>query len=235
MRAADGGEVRAVRPLPGLPRLPGVYLHQAPGHGDARQVPQVRRPHPEEDLPEAATPTTAASYNGDKDEPDQCDFMTWDVPVKDNCPECGQTMFKKSGRGFKKPFCINESCPNFVPEEKRGGYRKKKTEEAKTEGTAEAAAETAAEEKPKKTKAAAKKTTEKKTAAKKTTAKKTTDKKTTATKKTTTKKTSTKKADADATEKNTAAKKTTTKKASTKKTAEQAEGGADGSEGNADV
>ena len=173
-------------------------------------------------------------HNGDK-MGRACDFMTWDVPVKDTCPECGWTMFKKSGRGFKKPFCINESCPAFVPEEKRGGYRKKKTEEAKTEGTAEAAAETAAEEKPKKTKAAAKKTTEKKTAAKKTTAKKTTEKKTTATKKTTTKKTSTKKADADATETKTAAKKTTTKKASTKKAAEQAEGGADGSEGNADA
>lgn len=173
-------------------------------------------------------------HNGDK-MGRACDFMTWDVPVKDTCPECGWTMFKKSGRGFKKPFCINESCSAFVPEEKRGGYRKKKTEEAKTEGTAEAAAETAAEEKPKKTKAAAKKTAEKKTAAKKTTAKKTTEKKTTATKKTTTKKTSTKKADADATEKKTAAKKTTTKKASTKKAAEQAEGGADGSEGNADA
>ena len=173
-------------------------------------------------------------HNGDK-MGRACDFMTWDVPVKDTCPECGWTMFKKSGRGFKKPFCINESCPAFVPEEKRGGYRKKKTEEAKTEGTAEAAAETAAEEKPKKTKAAAKKTTEKKTAAKKTTAKKTTEKKTTATKKTTTKKASTKKADADAAEKKTAAKKTTTKKASTKKAAEQAEGGADGSEGNADA
>ena len=178
-------------------------------------------------------------HNGDK-MGRACDFMTWDVPVKDTCPECGWTMFKKSGRGFKKPFCINESCPAFVPEEKRGGYRKKKTEEAKTEGTAEAAAETAAEEKPKKTKAAAKKTTEKKTAAKKTTAKKTTEKKTSATKKTTTKKTSTKKtstkkADADAAEKKTAAKKTTTKKASTKKAAEQAEGGADGSEGNADA
>ena len=173
-------------------------------------------------------------HNGDK-MGQACDFMTWDVPVKDTCPECGWTMFKKSGRGFKKPFCINESCPAFVPEEKRGGYRKKKTEEAKTEGTAEAAAETAAEEKPKKTKAAAKKTTEKKTATKKTTAKKTTEKKTTATKKTTTKKAGTKKADADATEKKTAAKKTTTKKASTKKAAEQAEGGADGSEGNADA
>ena len=96
-----------------------------------------------------------------------CDFMTWDVPVKDCCPECGWTMFKKSGRGFKKPFCINEACSAFVPEEKRGGYRKKKTEE-----TAEGAApETAAEEKTtvKKTtkKAAAEKTAEKKTTTKK--------------------------------------------------------------------
>jgi len=54
----------------------------------------------------------------------ECGFMTWDVPVRDNCPECGQTMFKKSGKGFKKPFCINEACSKFVPEDKRGGYRK---------------------------------------------------------------------------------------------------------------
>ncbi len=62
-----------------------------------------------------------------------CDFLTWDVPVKDNCPECGQTMFKKSGRGYKKPYCINEQCKAFVPEDKRGGYKKKtdnKTEKA---------------------------------------------------------------------------------------------------------
>ncbi len=58
----------------------------------------------------------------------ECGFITWDVPVKDNCPVCGQTMFKKSGRGFKKPFCINEECPNFVPEDKRGGYKKKTAE-----------------------------------------------------------------------------------------------------------
>jgi DNA topoisomerase-1 len=54
-----------------------------------------------------------------------CDFMTWDVPVKETCPMCGQNLFKKSGRGFKKPFCINEECAAFVPEEKRGGYKKK--------------------------------------------------------------------------------------------------------------
>ncbi len=96
---------------------------------------------------------------GNKDESKRCDFMTWDVPVKDNCPQCCQTMFKKSGRGFKKPFCINESCSNFTPEEQRGGYRKK------TEDAAE--------------KPAAKKTAAKKTASKKTTTKKTA-KKTTA-------------------------------------------------------
>lgn len=53
-----------------------------------------------------------------------CGFLTWDVPVKDNCPDCGWTLFKKSGKGFKKPFCINEACPNFLPEDKRG-YKKK--------------------------------------------------------------------------------------------------------------
>ena len=131
-------------------------------------------------------------YNGDK-LGRACDFMTWDVPVKETCPECGWTLFKKSGRGFKKPFCINPECPAFVPEEKRGGFRKKKTEAADTapaeQGT-EAAQETApkkiavkAEKKPaaKKTaaakKPAAKKTTAKKTAVKKTTTKKTTAKK----------------------------------------------------------
>ncbi|MCR4772519.1 MAG: type I DNA topoisomerase [Oscillospiraceae bacterium] len=54
----------------------------------------------------------------------ECGFMTWDVPTKDNCPECGHTMFKKSGKGYKRPFCINENCSKFVPEENRG-YKKK--------------------------------------------------------------------------------------------------------------
>jgi DNA topoisomerase-1 len=55
-----------------------------------------------------------------------CGFMTWDVPVADNCPECGHTMFKRAGKGRQKPFCINEECPNFLPEDKRG-YKRKKT------------------------------------------------------------------------------------------------------------
>ena len=127
-----------------------------------------------------------------------CGFITWDVPTKDFCPACGKTMFKHSGRGPLKSFCINEQCPNFVPEDKR--TFKKKTPEEKAQAAAEkaakaaekaAAAEGEEEKKPaKKTaakKTAAAKTTAKKTAAK-TTAKKTTAKKATAAKKTSTKK-----------------------------------------------
>ena len=127
-----------------------------------------------------------------------CGFITWDVPTKDFCPACGKTMFKHSGRGPLKSFCINEQCPNFVPEDKR--TFKKKTPEEKAQAAAEkaakaaekaAAAEGEEEKKPaRKTaakKTAAAKTTAKKTAAK-TTAKKTTAKKATAAKKTSTKK-----------------------------------------------
>ena len=53
-----------------------------------------------------------------------CGFMSWDVPTAEDCPVCGQTLFKKSGRGRMKPFCINESCTNFLPEDKRGYYKK---------------------------------------------------------------------------------------------------------------
>ena len=82
-----------------------------------------------------------------------CGFMTWDVPTAEDCPVCGQTMFKKSGKGRNKPFCINEACSNFLPEDKRGYYKKaeKSGDEEKTG------------------KKTAKKTTAKKTTTKKTT------------------------------------------------------------------
>ena len=123
-----------------------------------------------------------------------CGFITWDVPTKDYCPACGKTMFKRSGRGPLKSFCVNESCPNFVPEDKR--VYKKKTPEEKAEAEAKRAA--------KKT-ATARKTTEKKPAA----AKKTTENKPAAKKATTARKTTAKKA---GTEKKPAAKKTAGKK-----------------------
>lgn len=72
-----------------------------------------------------------------------CGFMTWDVPTADNCPECGQTMFKKSGRGYKKPFCINEKCSNFLPEEKRGFVKKAASDKTKKTPAKTAKKETA--------------------------------------------------------------------------------------------
>ena len=105
-----------------------------------------------------------------------CGFITWDVPTKDFCPACGKTMFKHSGRGPLKSFCINEQCPNFVPEDKR--VFKKKTPEEKAQAAAEKAAKAAAREaeagaaeKPAKRSAAKKSTA--KPAAEKTAAKKT--------------------------------------------------------------
>jgi len=101
----------------------------------------------------------------------ECGFLTWDVPVADDCPECGQTMFKLSGRGSKKPFCVNEKCINFLPEDKRG-YKKKKESDSEDKDskdddkTEKASAKSSAKGK------TTKKTTAKKTATKKTTAKK---------------------------------------------------------------
>ena len=155
-----------------------------------------------------------------KDESRKCDFMTWDVPVKDDCPVCGQTMFKRAGRGFKKPFCINPACSNFLPEEKRG-YPRKPAQD-KTEGAAEEAAKQSAAE------TATKKPAAKKTAAKKAPAKKTakaaaakTEEK--ATVKKTVKKTAASTAKKTAAKKTTTAKKPAAKKPAAKKTAKKAE------------
>ena len=95
----------------------------------------------------------------------ECGFMSWDVPTKDDCPVCGKTMFKLAGKGQRKPFCINEACSNFLPEDKRG-YRRRRTSSAASEG--EAAEAAAPAKKPAARKTAAKKpAAAKKTAAKK--------------------------------------------------------------------
>ena len=160
-----------------------------------------------------------------KDESRKCDFMTWDVPVKDDCPVCGQTMFKRAGRGFKKPFCINPACSNFLPEEKRGYPRKPAQDKA--EGAADAAAEQPAAETTEK-KTAAKKPAAKKTAAKKATAKKTAkaaaaETEETAAVKKTVKKTAASTAKKTAAKKTATAKKPAAKKPAAKKTAKKAE------------
>ena len=79
----------------------------------------------------------------------ECGFMSWDVPTEHDCPECGQTMFKKSGKGRMKPFCINENCSQFLPEDKRGYYKKKTEESADAEKTVKKATKKTAAKKTK--------------------------------------------------------------------------------------
>ncbi|MDR3207234.1 MAG: type I DNA topoisomerase [Oscillospiraceae bacterium] len=143
-----------------------------------------------------------------------CDFMTWDVPIGDRCPECSRTLFKRGGRGATKPFCANPQCPAYLPEDQRG-YRRKKTETAEAgagtgTGTEAPAAKRTGKPAVRKT-TAARSTATKKPAAKTTAA---TVKKAAAPKKTTTAKAAPKKA---ATAKP-AAKKTTAAKTTVKKT-----------------
>jgi len=39
----------------------------------------------------------------------ECSFMSWDVPLADECPDCGATLFRKKGRGGKT-YCAKEGC-----------------------------------------------------------------------------------------------------------------------------
>lgn len=100
----------------------------------------------------------------------ECGFLTWDVPTDQDCPTCGQTMFKRSGKGRMRPFCINEACANFLPEDKRGYYRKPQSGEpaADAEGAGNAEPGTGAEAKAATPKKSTRKTAAKKPAAKKT-------------------------------------------------------------------
>jgi DNA topoisomerase-1 len=94
--------------------------------------------------------------------------MSWEVPTAEDCPKCGKSLFKKSGRGRMKPFCINENCENFLPEDKRGYYKKptadseEPQQEPEKKTTKKAAAKKTAEKKPAKKTAAKKTTTRKK-------------------------------------------------------------------------
>ena len=47
-----------------------------------------------------------------------CDFMTWDKPTDEICPQCGKSLFKKKGGVLE---CLNEGC----------GYTKKSTRKGK--------------------------------------------------------------------------------------------------------
>ncbi len=122
MRTENGGENRPVRKISGLPGLPGMQEHQTPRGADAGALPQVRQW-----ILKRKSKKGYAYYACERGA--ECGFMTWDVPTAEDCPECGQTLFKKSGKGRMKPFCINEKCSRFLPEDQRGYYKKKTAED----------------------------------------------------------------------------------------------------------
>ncbi|MBP3400219.1 MAG: type I DNA topoisomerase [Selenomonadales bacterium] len=62
----------------------------------------------------------------------ECDFVTWDVPLKETCPECGTFLLGHGYRGkFTKKYCANEACPTRAGEKtekpKKPATRKRKT------------------------------------------------------------------------------------------------------------
>jgi DNA topoisomerase-1 len=40
----------------------------------------------------------------------ECDFVSWDPPVKESCPKCGEFMVEKNYRGTKTISCSNNDC-----------------------------------------------------------------------------------------------------------------------------
>ena len=41
-----------------------------------------------------------------------CDFMSWDQPTNEVCPDCGERLYKKNGRR-RRLFCKKEGCGYF--------------------------------------------------------------------------------------------------------------------------
>lgn len=62
-----------------------------------------------------------AKYFGCENNP-KCPFMTWDIPTKENCTECGKTILRQARFGRK--YCSNPDCVEYKPPIKK----------AKTEG-----------------------------------------------------------------------------------------------------
>ena len=48
-------------------------------------------------------------FYGCKNYPD-CDFTTWDKPIKSKCPVCGNFMAEKGNKKDKLLYCLNEDC-----------------------------------------------------------------------------------------------------------------------------
>ena len=50
----------------------------------------------------------------------ECDFSTWDIPLKENCPECGESLYYKKSRRLvvcKAPQCSYQRTDDIKVDE----------------------------------------------------------------------------------------------------------------------
>ena len=47
----------------------------------------------------------------------KCDFVSWNEPVNERCPQCGEILFKKSGKKGTI-YCAKEGCGYEKPQPK---------------------------------------------------------------------------------------------------------------------
>ena len=129
MRTQARHQVRPLRPLPPCPGYPECsftmpLVVEMPGRCPKCGGRLMKRTGKSQKTGKQYT-YYCCEFGTSRDEEKKCDFMTWDVPTKDDCPVCGQTMFKKAGKGLQEAVLHQPACENFLPEDKRGFVRKK--------------------------------------------------------------------------------------------------------------
>ncbi len=119
-------------------------------------------------------------YFGCENNP-SCEFMTWDKPLADLCPECGNTLYKKGGKAggivCHKPGCGYTADADALSQDSKAVPPSDPDAPDAAPATKKPAAKKPAAKKPAAKKPAAKKPAAKKPAAKKPAAKKTAAKK----------------------------------------------------------
>lgn len=71
---------------------------------------------------------TGRTFYGCSGYPD-CDFVSWDLPLKDPCPECGYALAAKPKRFGGYRYCLREECGYTEQQKKKDKNTKKKEAE----------------------------------------------------------------------------------------------------------
>ena len=46
-----------------------------------------------------------------------CDFASWDMPLKDKCPQCGEQLYKHETQHSVNIYCNNKECKYVKPKD----------------------------------------------------------------------------------------------------------------------